>query len=114
VFAVNAPGRELVQVNLTTSEISHLSLAAEPESIVVGPQSGAVYVLDRGTSTIVKLDPGNGSELGRAFVGEGVSATSLQPDTLWLRPRMVVSAAGERIYVIDPQATMLAVASLYQ
>jgi outer membrane protein assembly factor BamB len=114
VFAVNAPGRELVQVNLTTSEISHLSLAAEPESIVVGPQSGAVYVLDRGTSTIVKLDPGNGSELGRAFVGEGVSATSLQPDTLWLRPRMVVSAAGERIYVIDPQAAMLAVASLYQ
>ena len=114
VFAVNAPGRELVQVNLTTSEISHLSLAAEPESIVVGPQSGAVYVLDRATSTIVKLDPSDGSELGRAFVSDGVSATSLQPDTLWLRPRMVVSAVGERIYVIDPQGAMLAVTSLYQ
>jgi DNA-binding beta-propeller fold protein YncE len=114
VFAVNAPGRELVQVNLTTSEISHLSLAAEPESIVVGPQSGAVYVLDRATNMIVKLDPGDGSELGRALVGDGFTSAPLQPDTLWLRPRMVVSAAGERIYVIDPQATMLAVASLYQ
>jgi len=114
VFAVNAPGHDLVEVNLATSEISHLSLAAEPESIVVGPQSGAVYVLDRASNAIVKLDPGDGSELGRAAVGDGFTGAPLQPDTLWLRPRMVVSAVGERIYVIDPQAAMLAVASLYQ
>ncbi len=115
IFAVNTPGRELVQVNVATAEISHLSLAAEPESIVIGPQSGAVYVLERVTNAIVKLDPGDGSELGRAVLGDGPSATplQLQPDTLWLRPRMVVSA-GERIYVIDPLAGTLAVTSLYQ
>jgi DNA-binding beta-propeller fold protein YncE len=114
VFAVNTPDHELIQVNVDTLEISHLSVAAEPESIVVGPQSGAVYVLDRATSTIVKLDPGNGSELGRALVSDVVTAAPLQSDTLWQRPRMVVSGAGERIYVIDPQAATLAVASLYQ
>ncbi len=116
VLAVNSPGRELVEINVSTAEVSRMSLAAEPESIVVGPQSGAVYVLDRATNAIVKLDPGDGSELGRASVGDGTaaSASRLQPDALWLRPRMVVSAIGERIYVIDPQAAMLAVVSLYQ
>jgi DNA-binding beta-propeller fold protein YncE len=114
LFAVNTPGRELVQVNLATAEVSHMSLAAEPESIVVGPQSGALYVLDGATNAIVKLNPGDGSELGRAAVGDGVSGAPLPPDALWLRPRMVASSVGERIYVIDPQAAVLAVASLYQ
>jgi len=116
VLAVNSPGRELVEINVSTAEVSRMSLAAEPESIVVGPQSGAVYVLDRATNAIVKLDPGDGSELGRASVGDGATApaSQLQPDALWQRPRMVVSAIGERIYVIDPQAAMLAVVSLYQ
>jgi DNA-binding beta-propeller fold protein YncE len=116
VFAINTPGRALVEVNLATAEVRHMSLAAEPDSIGVGPQSGAVYVLDRSTNAIVKLNPGDGSELARASLGDGGTASplQLQPDTLWLRPRMVVSAAGERIYVIDPQATMLAVASLYE
>jgi DNA-binding beta-propeller fold protein YncE len=116
VFAVNTPGRALVEVNLSTAEVSHMSLAAEPESVVVGPLSGAVYVFDRATNAIVKLNPGDGSELGRAIVGDSPTPASfqLQPDALWLRPRMVVSTIDERIYVIDPQAAMLAVASLYQ
>jgi len=116
LFAVNTPGRALVEVNLATAEVRHMALAAEPDSIAVGPQSGAVYVLDRVTNAIVKLDPGDGSELGRAFLGDGPASAPLplHADTLWLRPRMVVSTVGERIYVIDPQTGTLAVTSLYQ
>jgi hypothetical protein len=116
VFATNTPGRELIEINVATAEISHFALAAEPESIVVGPQSGAVYVLDRAANAIVKVNPGDGSELGRAVLGDGPSGASsqVQPDALWLRPRMAVSAVGERIYTIDPQAATLAVVSLYQ
>jgi outer membrane protein assembly factor BamB len=116
LFAVNGPGKALIEVDLATSRVSHLSLTAEPESVVVGPQSGAVYVLDRATNAVVKLDPGDGAELGRVAVGEAIdlAAPQLQPEALWLRPRMVVGGSNERVYVIEPHAASLAVAWLGQ
>jgi DNA-binding beta-propeller fold protein YncE len=111
VFAINQPAREVLEVDLSASDVSRFPLAAEPVSIVVGPQSGLVYVLDAITNTLVKLDSNDGSEVGRVSVGDegAVRMSSLQPDTLWLRPRVVASASDERIFVIEPQSAALAV-----
>jgi DNA-binding beta-propeller fold protein YncE len=110
VFAINGPGRELVQIDLSSGEVGQLTLAVEPASVVVGPLSGAIYLLDIETNAIVKLDPGDGSELARAYLGDAgpAVASELQPETAWLRPRMAVSARDERIYVIEPEAARLA------
>jgi hypothetical protein len=69
-----------------------------------------VYVLDAASNAIVRIDPATGAELGRVQVADDGAAISSQllPDALWLRPRMVVSSADERVYLIEPDGAMLA------
>jgi DNA-binding beta-propeller fold protein YncE len=110
VFGINTPARELLEVDPSMTGVSHLALAAEPVCIVVGPQTGLVYVLDAASNAIVRIDPATGAELGRVQVADDGAAISSQllPDALWLRPRMVVSSADERVYLIEPDGATLA------
>jgi DNA-binding beta-propeller fold protein YncE len=99
-------------VDPSSADVNPIALAGEPASIAVGPGSGSVYVLDATTNAIVKIEPSDGTEIGRVPVRDlsvGISS-GLRPDALWLRPRMVVSTIDQRVYVIEPEAATLALA----
>lgn len=109
VYAVNTPGQELLSVDPSTGEVRHLQLGSEPTAVVVGPQSGAGYVLELTANAVVRLNLSDGTELGRVDLGgTQQEAPSLHPDQLWYRPRMAISASDESLYVTEPQADALA------
>jgi DNA-binding beta-propeller fold protein YncE len=110
LFAANSFDKELVQVDLSTGEATRTLLGVEPGAIVVG-QGGVLYVLGIDANAILKFDDTASTEIAREPLGDGTPAVAseLGVESTWVRPRMVVSANDERLYVIEPEAGVLAV-----
>jgi hypothetical protein len=85
-------------------------LKVEPAAVAVGPHSGTVFILASDSNTLTRLD-GDGFELGDTLLGDtGGDVTPLDPDKLWVRPRMAINPADETVYVIEPEPGRLAMA----
>jgi DNA-binding beta-propeller fold protein YncE len=113
LVAVNEPEQLLLQVDLSSTEVRQTPLGVEPAAVAVGAQSGSIYVCGVDVNAILKLDAGDASELARAPLGDAnpAVASDLSPQTAWLRPRIVTGPRDERLYVIEPEASTLAVLS---
>jgi DNA-binding beta-propeller fold protein YncE len=111
VLAVNSSEHALVQLDLSTGEVNRTTLVVEPGAVAVGSQSGALYILGLDANAVVRLDGNDNAEIAREALGDDAPAVAsdLGAETAWVRPRMVVSAKDERVYVIEPEAWTLAV-----
>jgi DNA-binding beta-propeller fold protein YncE len=107
VMTINTPGRQVLAYYPPTGDVSPIRLDAEPVAIVGGASS--ITVLEPATNAVVRIDPVTGAELSRTSIGAAIDSPSLDARDLWLRPRMAISAADERVYVTAPQSSLLAV-----
>jgi DNA-binding beta-propeller fold protein YncE len=107
IVAVNAAEHTLIQLDPATGDVQRTDLSVEPGAVVVGPRSGAMYVLGVDANAVVRWD---GARAALADDGPAV-ASDLGPDTVWIRPRMLVSATDEHVFVIEPEAALLALVS---
>jgi DNA-binding beta-propeller fold protein YncE len=113
VYAINTPGRELIALDPSALTVSRRLLGIEPAAVVVGPHSGTVFILASSSNTLARLD-GDGFDLGDTVLGdtggEADQPTPLEPDKLWVRPRMAINSVDETVYVIEPEPGRLALA----
>jgi DNA-binding beta-propeller fold protein YncE len=113
VYAVNTATHELAVVEPIGQNVIRYALTFEPAAVVAGEDSGSVYVLASRPNTIVRIDPMDGTELGRVLLPDrsgrfGVTPAN-QRDFQGLRSRMVLSSTDETLYVTLPEAGTLSV-----
>jgi hypothetical protein len=93
--AINTPGQELLSIAFDSDEIARLPLDAPPAAVAVLPAHGAACVLEPAADAVVCIDVSSAAELGRVSLGDAqVEEPRLQPDLLWVRPRLTVAADG--------------------
>jgi hypothetical protein len=107
VYAVNAPGQELLIYDPAAPSLKHVPLDSEPAAVVTG---STVSVLEPATGAVVELDlMGTVNHVRAQLDGEPLASVPLSPDTLWRRPRMAISPTDGTVYVVDPGSGALAV-----
>ncbi len=113
-FAISMATRELLTVDPGTLAVTRFPLSDAPAAVVAGEASGAVFVLGSTQNLVTRLDPTDGTELGRVTLPDrsGRFGVQLQQrDFLGLRSRMVLRGDDETIYVSQPEAGMISVVS---
>jgi DNA-binding beta-propeller fold protein YncE len=113
-YAVNTVSRELSVVEPVSQSVSRFVLNDEPAAVAASEDSGTVFVLaTRPGSAIVRLDPTDGSEVGRVLLTQRPGRFSLstpgQGQFQGLRARLVVSRGDDSLYVTQPEAGSLSV-----
>jgi hypothetical protein len=110
-YAVNTASHELAVVEPVSQGVIRYVLPAEPAAVAASENSGSIYVLSSRPNTILRLDPTNGSELGRVTLPDrsGRFGVADKPDFRGLRSRMVVSRIDESLYLTLPEAGSLSV-----
>jgi hypothetical protein len=114
-YAVNTVSKELVIVEPVSHAVVAIDLwADQPAAVVASEGSGAVYVLTtRPFNSIVRIDPTDGSEVGRVLLpqrsGRFALATPGDGEFQGLRARLVINRADESVYVTLPEAGTLSV-----
>jgi DNA-binding beta-propeller fold protein YncE len=112
VYAVNTATHELAVVEPMSQGVIRYLLSAEPAAVAASEASGAVYVLASRPNTILRLDPSDGTEVGRVTLPDrsGRFGTVVdQADFHGLRARIVVNRADESLYVTLPEAGSLSI-----
>ncbi len=111
-YAINTATRELLVVEPGALSVSRFPLADPPAAIVAGEASGSVYVLGSMQNLVTRIDPTDGSVLGRVTLPDRSGRFGVQfqqRDFLGLRSRMVLRGDAETIYVSQPEAGMVSV-----
>jgi len=111
VYAINTPGRELIAFDPVTLTAHETLLSIEPAAIAASPLSGTLLVLAADNTTLARLSPEDGSDLGDVPLSptaEDQPVTPLEVDSLWRRPRLAVGRTDESVYLIEPDAGTLA------
>jgi hypothetical protein len=99
----------LAVVEPISHSITRYVLSQEPAAIAAGEDSGAVYVLSSRADVILRIDPSDGSELGRVLISGRTGRSAIRPnDVQGLRPRLVLNASNETVYATVPEAGSLA------
>jgi hypothetical protein len=111
VYGINPATHELAVAEPLSQGVLRYTLAAEPAAVAASEATGSVYVLASKPNAIVRLDPSDGSEVGRVNLPErsgrfGIQASD-QADFHGLRARMVLDRADESLYVTLPEAGSL-------
>jgi hypothetical protein len=114
-YGVNTATHELAVLEPVSQSVSRFALKDEPSAVAAAEDSGAVYVLASRPNAIVRIDPTDGSEVGRVLLpirsgrfGVSPSDSNSSKDFQGLRSRIVVSP-DETVYVTLPEAGSLSV-----
>jgi DNA-binding beta-propeller fold protein YncE len=108
-YAVNTATHELAVLNPGSQTIDRYALSQEPAAVAASEDTGAVYVLSSRASMIVRIDPTDGSEIGRAVLPDRSGHAGLAPqNTLTMRPRLAISQTDETLFATLPEAGTLA------
>ncbi|HET6315670.1 MAG TPA: hypothetical protein VFG86_04370, partial [Chloroflexota bacterium] len=113
-YAVSTVSHELAVVDPVSQSVVRFVLRDEPAAIAASEDSGTVYVLaTRPTDSIVRIDPTDGSEVGRVLLPQRAGRFSMtkpgQGEFQGLRARVVLARADESLYVTLPEAGTLSV-----
>ncbi len=111
-YAINTPTRELLVVDPRTLTVTRYGLPDYPGGIGAGEDSGAVYVLGTTLNALLRIDPTDGTELGRVLLPDrsGRFGVKLQQrDYQGLRSRLSLRQADETVYITQPEAGLLSV-----
>jgi hypothetical protein len=109
-YAVNTVTHELAVVEPVSQTVNRYVLAAEPAAITASENSGSVYVLASKPDAIVRLDPTDGTELGRVTLPNRSGRFGLatragdQAGFQGLRSRMVLNPINQSVYVTLPES----------
>jgi hypothetical protein len=110
VFAINTPRHELAVYDPPSGGLTRIIVPDEPTSIATAPDQRAVVLLSAAQGSLVAHDAATLAETRRAQLANGViSAGSLAPEALWIRPRLAASSA--RVYAAVPDAGLLLIAA---
>ncbi|HEY0581134.1 MAG TPA: hypothetical protein VGE94_03070, partial [Chloroflexota bacterium] len=112
-YGINTATHELAVVEPISQGVVRYPLGFEPATITASEDSGSVYVLASRPNAIVRLDPTDGSEVGRVILTDrsgrfGIKVND-QADFQGLRSRMVLNRGDESLYVTLPEAGSMAV-----
>jgi DNA-binding beta-propeller fold protein YncE len=119
-YAINTTTHELAVVDPVGQQtVERFVLRDEPAAVVASEDSGAVYVLaTRPGNAIVRIDPTDGTEVGRVLLPERSGRFSLstpgQGEFQGLRARMLLNPADESVYLTFPEAGTLSVVPIDQ
>jgi len=113
-YAISTVSHELAVVDPVSQSVARFVLRDEPAAIAASEDSGTVYVLaTRPTDSIVRIDPTDGSEVGRVLLPQRAGRFSMtkpgQGEFQGLRSRVVLARADESLYVTLPEAGTLSV-----
>jgi len=109
VYGVNTVTHELAVLEPSSESVSRFGLSAEPAAVTAAEDSGAVYVLTSRSDSILRIDPTDGSELGKVIVSNRSGHVGTQPnDVTSLRPRLVLDPADDTMFATLPEAGTLA------
>jgi hypothetical protein len=113
VYGVNTASHEFAVIEPASQGVIRYMLPMEPAAVAASEASGSVYVLASKPNIIVRLDPTDGSEVGRVNLTDrsgrfGVKIGS-GDNFNGLRARMVLNRADESLYVTLPEAGSLSV-----
>jgi len=122
-YAVNTVSHELSVIEPVSQTVSRYKLdtaaeTIEPAAVAAAEDSGAVYVLASRPNIIVRIDPTDGTELGRVLLPErsgrfGIKVSG-QGDFQGLRARMALNRLDETLYLTLPEAGTLTVVPIDQ
>jgi DNA-binding beta-propeller fold protein YncE len=108
-YAINTATHELAVLDPGAQTVEHYALAQEPAAVAASEETGAVYVLSSRASMILRIDPTDGSEIGRAVLPDRSGHAGLVPqNTLTMRPRLAISQTDETVFATLPEAGTLA------
>lgn len=118
IYAINTPGQQLLAVDWSNPDPNRNSdmtaesvpLDLQPAALVVGPNSGTLFVLSTDGTAVERVSSA-GEDLGATPLTDVGQTTSLDPNLLWQRPRMAINPLDESVYVIQPDAALLAIAA---
>lgn len=112
VYAINTAGRTLLVVNPGSGEMASYGVGDQPDAVAAGEQSGSVYVLSSKPNAIMRLDPTDGSEVGRVLLSDRGGRSGVQPnrgDVGSQRSHISINAQDETLYVTFPEAGTLSI-----
>lgn len=108
-YAVNTATHELAVVEPISQNVVRYVLNQEPAAIAAAEDTGAIYVLSSRSDVIMRIDPSDGSEIGRVVITDRSGHAAIQPnDVQGLRPRLVLNPADDTVYATVPEAGSLA------
>jgi DNA-binding beta-propeller fold protein YncE len=112
-YAINTATHELAVLNPAAGEVTRYLLSQEPAAVAASEDTGAVYVLSSRASIILRIDPTDGSEIGRVTLPARSGHVGQMPSNdLTMRPRLALDAFNDTIFATLPEAgTLAAVAS---
>jgi len=111
LYAINAPGRTLIAIDLAASSVQAVSLPIEPAALTIDADRGVISLLSADGSKVMRVNP-DGSEVGEVVLSDdALPGVSLDPAGLWQRPRLVVNAVDGSLYAIEAPLSVLALAS---
>jgi hypothetical protein len=119
-YAVNTATHELAIVDPAAQVMSRFTINGEPAAVAASEDSGAVYVLASRPNVIVRIDPNDGTEIGRVLLPERSGRFGLQQpgqnsaDFLSLRARLVLNRVDETVLATLPEAGALSVVPIDQ
>jgi hypothetical protein len=112
-YAINTATRELAVVDPMSSAASRFTLRDEPAAVAASEETGSVYVLASRPNAIVRIDPSDGSEIGRVLLPERSGRFGMKPagqgEFQGLRPHILLNRYDESLYVTLPEAGTLSV-----
>jgi hypothetical protein len=122
-FAVNPVSHELSVIDARSQTANRYRFDSatetiEPAAIAAAEDSGSVYVLASKPNVVLRIDPTDGSELGRVQLPErssrlGTKVTG-QADVQGQRARMTLNRLDETLYLTHPEAGTLTVVAADQ
>jgi hypothetical protein len=112
VYAVNTASHELAVVEPVSQGVIRYMLQEEPAAVAASETTGSVYVLASRPNAVLRLDPTNGSELGRVILPERsgrFGTLSATADFHGLHARMLLSRVDESLYLTLPEAGSMSI-----
>ncbi len=111
VYAINPADHTLAVVRPASGTVARYALDDEPDAVAAGDSSGAVYVVSSQQNVAIRLNPTDGSELGRVLLPAegGPTRTRAAAGPTRERSRLAMNPGDETLYVTRPGAGAVSV-----
>ena len=108
-YGINTATHELAVVEPMSRGVIRYPLSQEPAAITASEDSGTVFVLSSRSNVILRVDPLDGTEVGRVLLANRSGVSANRPaDLQSLRPRFVLDVANETVFATLPELGTLA------
>jgi len=111
VYAINPADHTLAVLRPASSTVDRYALDDEPAAVAAGDSSGAVYVVSSQQNVVIRLNPTDGSEIGRVLLPAegGPPRTRAAAGPTRERSRLTMNPGDETLYVTRPGAGAVSV-----